>query len=141
MIVSSVSFWILLLFCFIEKNTILALPLIDAEGRWTIVESPQHPEFNGIILQIKYKQQEDSYNVGARIINSFGCFVRFNPATDEWKSSYCAGTEMYILDDKERTKEDNLFKFIRNIQKIIRDDKIFRIITNNGERIDLIRVE
>ncbi|CAF1290485.1 unnamed protein product [Adineta steineri] len=138
-IVSSFAFWILILFCFIEKNTILSLPLIDAKGNWAILGVPEHPDFNGYILQIKYNQQEDSYNIGAHIINSFGCSVQFDPAIDEWKSSKCATTEMYILDDKQRTMENDLFKFIQNIQKIIRNDKILYIIANNGDRINLVR--
>ncbi|UJR19383.1 hypothetical protein I4U23_022513 [Adineta vaga] len=130
---------IFLILCFAQRHMISSLPLMNAIGNWTIIESTQHPEFNDVNIRIKYIESVKCFIVGARLINSFGCSVKFDPTTSQWKSSSCSSTEVGILDDKLEEKESKLFKFIENIQKMdIHSGPILIIETNNGEVLKLV---
>jgi hypothetical protein len=142
LMVFSRIFRILLLLCFIKRNSILASQVTNVQGHWTIVDYPQHPECIDVHFEItRDGQNQNIYHLHAQVVNSINSDLEYNPVTNEWKAGPVASTKM-LGSPKEMKKEHIVISLISNIRKMkVRDGKLLIIKTNGGERIQLARVQ
>ncbi|CAF2725585.1 unnamed protein product [Rotaria sp. Silwood2] len=112
----------------------------NVEGKWKVLDFPQHPECNGCEFKIqRHEHAENMYVVFTNVVNMLHCSLEHNPTTDEWKSADVMSTLM--AGPSELMKEEQLISnFLTNIQNLhVEDTQNLIIRSKNGIEIKLER--
>ncbi len=115
-----------------------SLPFTGVEGTWKISNYSQHPECVGVKFEIK-NQNENTYRLHSRVVNSLNCTLEHHPTNNQWKVSPVMSTRM-AGPPEAMNKENVVNQLISGIQYLeVQGQQQLVIQTNNGEQVQLER--
>lgn len=115
-----------------------ALQFTGVEGTWKIADYQQHPECVGVQFEFK-KQNQNTYGLHTRVVNSLNGTLQHNPSNNEWKASTVMSTRMGGPPEM-MAKENVVSRLISGILRLdVQGEQQLIIQTNNGEKVNLER--